>query len=231
MQTVLTQPEHCSHSGLLHRGWTDAAIVKFLKAPDKEVPNPYYRKSPPMKLYSLERVEAVEKSTEYQEFYTHNKTRRDASAKAVKTKREKLLKQVARWEIYIHPRHLEEVVRDAVTTFNSYRPDRSDEGFSYEPARTDSDKEFLNRITVNFLRHQCTPYERRLDDITGKVGTREAYILLNECIYRRISELYPELKPECNRQLEDKITKLMTDPLFNSMYVQQAVGQTDLGKF
>lgn len=219
MQTVLTQPEFCSHGGLLHRGWTKSAIEKFLATHDKEVPNPHYPKSYPMKLYLLERVVKAETSQEYQDFCGRNRTRREASVKAIKTKQNNLLKQVARWEIYIQPQHLEDVMHDAIKSYNSVRVDRSEDGFPYEPASMNSDKEFLKRIVVNFLRHCCSPYERRLDEITGKVGTKEAYILLNHRIYKRISELYPELKDECDRQFEEKTLKTASDP----MYIQEVV--------
>lgn len=204
MQTILTQPDHCSHSTLLRRGWTEAGIRRFLIAPDKTVPNPHYSHGADMKLYSLARVESIEKSTGYIFFCEINKKRKQGSANAVRTKKEKLLRRVAGWDIYIPRQNLTDAIQDAILSYNGRIVDRSEDGFIYEPASINSDKEFLYRITVNFLRHRCSPYERQLVEIAGKVGTKEAYILLNQNIFKKISEIFPELQAECDRQLEFK---------------------------
>ncbi len=205
IQTGTTQPEYCSHNALLRRGWTETGIKRFLNTPDKIVPNPHYRNSADMKLYLLLRVESTEQSMEYKSFCEKNKGRKEAASKAVRTKKEKLLRRVADWEIYIPRQHLTDVIQDAIGSYNNMKSDRSDDGFLFEPATIHSDKEFLYRITVNFLRHRCNSYERQLGEIAGKVGTKDAYILLNQNIFQRISEIYPELQAECDRQLADKI--------------------------
>ncbi len=233
MQTILTitqpQPDHCSHSTLLHRGWTETGIQMFLKTPDKTVPNPHYRSGADMKLYLFSRVESIEQGMEYKAFCEKNWKRKVGSANAVMTKKKKLLHRVAGWDIYISRQHLPEVIQDAISSYNGRKADRSDEGFIYEPASIQSDKEFLYRITVNFLRHRCSPYERRLDEIVGKVGTKEAYILLNQNIFKKISEIYPELLGECDRQLEEKI-RLHLEAA-NNLYVQKVDGQTGIAEF
>jgi len=158
-----------------------------------------------MKLYLLSRVEAIESSAEYQSFCEVNKNRKKGSFNAVRTKREKLLHQVVGWNIYIPPQHLTEVVQEAISSYNDRRSDRSEDGFLNDFATLNSGEEFLNRITVNYLRHRCSPYERKLTEIAGKVGTKEAYILLNQSIFKKIAERYPTLEAECDRQLEEKI--------------------------
>lgn len=179
-----------------------------------------------MKLYLISRVEAIEQGSEYKQFCETNKKRKDASIKAVKTKREKLLSRVAGWNIYIPRQNLADVIQDAISSYNERKVDRSDEGFIYDPASNHSSKEFLYRITVNFLRHRCSPYERKLVDIAGKVGKKEAYILLNQNIFKKISEIYPELQAECDRQLEDKI-RLHLEAA-NNLYVQKTEGQRQI---
>ncbi|MDP2846069.1 MAG: hypothetical protein Q8N79_08385 [Candidatus Methanoperedens sp.] len=161
-----------------------------------------------MKLYLISRVESTEQGTEYKSFCEQNKKRKEGSANAVRTKRGKLLRRVAGWNIYIPRQHLSEVIQEAISSYNDRKADRSDEGFIYESASFQSDKEFLYRITVNFLRHRCSPYERQLVEIAGKVGTKEAYILLNQNIFKKISQVYPELQSECDRQLEFKCLSL-----------------------
>jgi len=62
----------------------------------------------------------------------------------------------------------------------------------------------LRRITVNHLRHNLSDYDRRLDDLFGKVGKSEAYIILNRKIYTSIADTYPDLAEECERQMYRK---------------------------
>ena len=171
-----------------------------------------------MKLYLISRVESTEQSMEYKSFCEKNRKRKEGSVNAVRTKRGKLLRCVAGWNIYIPRQNLPEVIQEAIASYNERKADRSDEGFIYEPASIQSGKEFLYRITVNFLRHRCSPYERKLTEIAGKVGTKEAYILLNQNIFKRISEIYPEFQVECDRQLEDKIRQHLEGG--NNLYVQ-----------
>lgn len=204
------EPEFCAKSTLKQRGWTDTAIERFLGDHDKEVPNPYYKSAAPMKLYKLSRVEEAEQSQAFLHFKAQSKPRQEASQKALTTKRKNLLRKVTEMEIYIQRKNLEDIITDAVKAYNSFKSCMADErgDFDYQQATVNSDKEFLNRITVNYLRHRCSPYEKILDKIEGKVGTKEAYTLLNEKIFQKIGETFPELKAECDRQLEEKIMGL-----------------------
>lgn len=56
-----------SVAGLKSRGWTDSLIKTFLGEPDKLARNPHYSSSAPMRLYLLERVEAVERTPAFLE--------------------------------------------------------------------------------------------------------------------------------------------------------------------
>lgn len=199
--------EYCSKSTLKLSGWTEVMIDRFLSTPDKEVPNPYYKSAAPMKLYKLSRVEAIESSQEFIDFKEKGKPRQEASEKAIKTKTVNLLTKVSQMDIFITRKNFEDIVKDAVDSYNTFKSNMAmeREDFDYQQASINSDKQFLNRITVNFLRYRCTPYERMLDRITGKVGKKEAYALLNQRIFNKIAEMYPELKSECATQLEQRI--------------------------
>lgn len=212
-QTIIEppKPEFCSKSTLKLRGWTEMAIERFLGTHDKEAPNPYYKSAPPMKLYLLSRAESIESSPEYLCFKTKSKSRQESSQKALKTKRHNLLRKVAKMEIFIQRKNIEDTIHDAVKSYNDFKSNMACErgDFDYQPASTNSDKEFLTRITVNFLRHRCSQYEKILDRIAGKVGKNEAYALLNERIFKQIAQMYPELTEECDRQLSEKIIGIM----------------------
>ena len=214
-QTIIVSPkqEFCSKSGLKHRGWTDVAIERFLGTHDKEAENPHYKSAPPMKLYKLIRVESIEASQDYLCFKTKSKSRCESSQKALTTKRHNLLRKVAKMEIFIQRKHIEEIFEDAVESYNNFKSNMAceREDFDYVPASINSDRSFLHRITVNFLRHRCSPYETILDRISGKVGKQEAYALLNERIFKQIAGMYPELEEECDRQLAEKIMENQYD--------------------
>jgi hypothetical protein len=64
-------------------------------------------------------------------------------------------------------------------------------------ARRNSDPEFLQRITINYIRHQHSEYDEQLEHIFGKVGTAEAYLALNRKIADAIEEKYPVLREAC----------------------------------
>ncbi|MEU5039793.1 hypothetical protein [Streptomyces griseorubiginosus] len=59
---------HLSAAGLRARGWTAGMIRRLLGEPDLRQANPYFRKAPPTRLYSVERIEAVERSEEFRAF-------------------------------------------------------------------------------------------------------------------------------------------------------------------
>ena len=67
--------------------------------------------------------------------------------------------------------------------------------FDFEPADpTASDKDFLHRITTNYLRHECTSYENELYKLFGKTGVNEAHDILQRRINDEIRRVYPQLK-------------------------------------
>jgi hypothetical protein len=51
--------------GLKERGWTESMIRDLLGRPDLRVDNPYYKSAAPMRLWRLQRAEAIEASPEF----------------------------------------------------------------------------------------------------------------------------------------------------------------------
>ena len=69
-------------------------------------------------------------------------------------------------------------------------------------AAKDAPAEFLERITVNFIRHNLTAYDRALEEVAGRVGIASAVQSKDLLSHRRaIGESYPALADECSRQL------------------------------
>ncbi len=62
--------------------------------------------------------------------------------------------------------------------------------FSKTASPNDS-PEFLSRIARNYIRHELTDYEERLDALFAKVGNESAYNRLKTRINEAISEVYP----------------------------------------
>lgn len=176
------------------RGWTDFLIRHFLKAPDLTVDNPHYKCASPMSLYLIERVERIEATDGFKAMMQSASIRKKKVGKAVDTKRSRIMTYVESMRVDVPDIPKEELFKRAVASYNNFRSmkaSRRDEWF--EPATVDSDEHFLNRISKNYLRHQCTKYETELGRIFGKVGVDEAYMKLKEKINGAIDEKYPFL--------------------------------------
>jgi len=172
------------HSTLINRGWTKKSIDLFLPTPDKTVPNPNYKKTT-SKLYDLSKVESIEKSNEFKLFQEKNAKKVLGSQKAVETKRVALIKYIKDLVIEVPQFDKETITQKACDHYNS-----GYNRYVNQPATPDSDTGFLNRITLNFLRHTMTDYEKQLNTIWGKVGNSEAYQLLKEKVNNAIKEKY-----------------------------------------
>jgi hypothetical protein len=203
---MLQAEEYYSKTNLKVRGWTDKAIEIFLKSHDKESKNPYYSSASPMKLYSILRVENVEKTTIFKEYKNKNEKKRKSSQQAVITKKEKILNYIKNINIELKKEDYNSILKKAINSYNIFKEEISlrREYFDFQPATLNSDEEFLMRIFVNYIRHKLTNYDEDIEKIFGKVGKIEAYYLLNKKIYNKISEVYPSLKTECEKQLLSK---------------------------
>lgn len=206
MELKEKQGLYISKSGLKYRGWTDKAISTFLPTHDKEAKNPHYSKSPPMRLYLITRVSDVEQTDAYKQFTEGNKSRVIGAAKATSTKKNRLLNEVSMWDISLKCKPVEVVIQDAIRSYNNFHEELlSERGHDYTEASPSSGVEFLNRITVNYIRHNLSYYDEKLERLFGKVGKMEAYIILNKKIYAKIGDIYPVLSEECKRQLDRKL--------------------------
>ena len=187
---------------LLARGWTRSLIARFLSQPDRTVGNPHYRCAADMKLYSLARVEQIEATPEFRAARAKLAGRRAGAARATATKLQKTLDLAARTRIpTLRPLDREAVIEKACANFNSRLRQREwDWGLDSRDATPDSDPSFLARITVNYLRHKLTPYDRTLDRLAGRVGVGDACDVIRARVYEAIRVAYPWLAAECDRQ-------------------------------
>ena len=180
------------------RKWTDALLKKYMSEPDLIKNNPHYGRASKMKLYKISRVESIEKNEHFLIDFQKTILRRKSSAKMVETKKDNLLIEISELPISVEfiPRNeLVPLVIDDYNDRNYYKDDLT---------LRDLDQSTLERLTVNYIRHQLTSYDQCLGLIFSKVGKKEGYRLLIERIYNCISESYPELTRECTLQFRRK---------------------------
>lgn len=192
---------HASKAGLKYRGWTESMIKHFFPEPHLQRPNPHYKSAPPMSLYRMPDIESVEQSEAFQALKSRAVKRRTGAKKAVDTKTEKLLASINK-DVSLPVLKRRRRLHEAIEHYNDRQFERDfDRGdFSSDPANEKSDKKFLDRIQVNYLRHCVSDYENRLEDIYGRVGVSKAYIIIKNRVLDKIGEVYPWLKGECIRQ-------------------------------
>ena len=56
------------------------------------------------------------------------------------------------------------------------------------------DDEFANRISTNYIRHECTNYDMVLGALDGKVGRSKAYEIIKEKVNQTIKNQHEWLK-------------------------------------
>jgi hypothetical protein len=155
-----------------------------------------------MHLYSLSRVEAAEATPQFNDAKGKMAARRaKASVAQIERniqRRKTLLAWVDELEIKIPEIAKDRLREKAVEHFNLRQAER---GRVRDVATLESDPDFIDRIVVNYLRHECSMYERLLDATFGKVGVDEASLRIKERVLDEIASTYPNLGTECMRQL------------------------------
>jgi len=145
-------------------------------------------------LYSIARIEQAEAGAEFAQAQAGVAKRKEAAAKAVETKIAKLMVAIEAMPISVERLSLDRVKKQAIDSYNM-----RNRGESF--ASKDDDPAFLDRITVNFIRHELTQYDSALWAIVGKTGISRAVAEIRRRVYSAIAQAYPYLKAECERQI------------------------------
>ncbi len=128
---------------------------------------------------------------------------RSASSRATADhRRDELLARVQAEPVPVPELPLPDVQRAAIKSYNARVANRGDGGGG--GASEDSDPDFLDRVTVNYLRHELSGYEARLTGLFGQVGRAEATTVVREQVYGAIADTYPDLAMECVRQEDER---------------------------
>jgi hypothetical protein len=199
--------DDCTGTGTLaKRGWTEAAIRKFLGDPDRLAPNPVYRSAAPMRLYSLSRAAAAEATEEWQEWRRRADGRSARSRAAADGKRAALLAEVAALDIRVPVMDFVALTVLAVAHRNIRDADRAEErGWDAFPAEAGNvGQGTLHRWVVNYLRHQMTSYDASLCALYARVGREQAASAIRARVYAVIADAYPVLASEAARQAAER---------------------------
>ena len=175
----LSRNDYIFQSNLLQReGWSKTVLQKLNVEPDLVKRNPM-RRSQNMYLFKISKIEEIEKTPEFLNLKDIVQNRQTAARKAVETKTKNIVNQVQSFPVHVE--RIDNVVDEAIESYNDWNSWKEDfEGFV---SKKNSSKEFLDRITVNFISHELTSYDEDLDKIHGKVGVRKAYGIEREKIF------------------------------------------------
>lgn len=200
----MLKPKRIALTTVRQMGFTDKLINQLLPEPVL-VQNPYYKKASPMKLWDEETVIEATKQQAFIDEQGKRARRQESARKAVETKKKKLKTDMARRgeNIVVKRINLELLKEKTIEAKQRHYDEISYYDCFYENASY-ADKETVNRWMVNYIRHNLTVYDSDLYEISGKVGKNEAYILYFENVLNEIARVYPELKEECQDQIERK---------------------------
>lgn len=188
MESMLTKTQ------LTSRGWTDSLMRRLLGDPDQTKPNPHRRSGPPMRLFAEDRVAAAETLPEFQARLKAKASRSEGARKAVQTRRNNDLAWCEAVRFTIRRLPIEKVRRDAVRAYEHSGIER----FGVRDAGDGQD--FLDRITVNYIRHHLTDYDVAIDGMRGRMSQADIYTAMKNRVLAAIADAYPSLAAECQRQ-------------------------------
>lgn len=187
---------------LSERGWTDSLIKQFLGEPDGRRAHGRYH-STMIRLYDLRRVEAAEQTAAFADARAKAERRRAAGKKGAET-RHKIEAE--------RPERLMDEARSISTEVKLVPPDvvrlkavqHYEVHVGREPVTPDAAQSFLDRITVNYIRHVLTDYDDHLTHLELWGGDWRHAACIRERIFEAIAEAYPRLAEECHRQMAER---------------------------
>ena len=180
----------------LSKRWSLKLIEKYYPMCSKVKVNPHYKCAPPMQLYDISKVKMIESTDDFKADYEKTAKRKDAALIRARKKRKELVMYANGIKINIPTMPKDKLIRKACNHYNRWHSFKQECNYEYDHcmATPSSNEEFLKRITINYLRHQCTVYENELDKFYGKVGKQEAHDALKERINEAIKQKYEWLR-------------------------------------
>lgn len=206
------------------RGWSPKLITNFLGDPDDVKPLGKYCEE---HLYFLPRIEKIEKLEDFKKSQAKYLTRRNAGKQAAKNQAQKRIEAARTMIIRVRRLAEDEVLEAAIEHYNFrrrrvYYDDWDDAPYESLPADPNSDLRVLERITVNYIRHNLTSYDSKLFQQRGRIGGDEAVPIIRRRVFEEIACAYPQLADECDRQMLSRglITQTEIENKYKADYEQ-----------
>lgn len=174
--------------------WSNSLIEKHCPQCSLEKPNPQYKRGSPMQLYEVGKIRYIESTDAFKADYQKVLKRKIAARERAQRKREEMKMYANGVQIKIPDIEKNKLIEKACCHYNSWK-EWKEGGWDGEwRATPSSDESFLKRITINYLRHECTCYDKELEKFFKKVGVHEAHDLLRERINEAIKQKYEWLR-------------------------------------
>lgn len=160
-------------------------------------------------LYHPMRVYNIEGTRKFKELSAKYLQRKKKAKEVSNNRKNSVIERAQTLPIKVVVSDYKTVMRKAIEHWN-YRQEerclnRMWQEFDFQYATMDSDQSFLERITVNYIRHNLTCYDRLLNSHNGTTGKYEAIRILQARIYDEIAKAYPAFAEECQRQKAAKL--------------------------
>jgi len=172
-----------SRHGLFKKNWNNELIKKYLKYPDISLKDERIRIGKEAHLFSLCRVEYMETLPEIQEQLKINQELRTEASNYTSIN---VVIDSIDFNIEIVPIGI--LINKAVDYFNELKI------IGTEPIDKSSAPDKLERVCMNYLRHNCSSYEEQFNLIFDVADYTVACSLLKKRVNNEIKKLYPNLK-------------------------------------
>jgi hypothetical protein len=168
-------------------------VRDLLGEEDQRRRNPWYGSAAPVRLWSWKRVLAAEATGDFAARREAVARRQRAARDAARVRAQRLREWAETVVITVGRMPVGVAMARATESYNRWHQ-------TEDPAGPWSDDAFLARITVNFLRHESTPYDDEMAACRGLPGVRRAQSIVRARVLAAIGEAYPALAKECERQ-------------------------------
>jgi hypothetical protein len=199
---VVDRSELWNLKELRTRGWTPAMVRTLLGKEDELRRNPFYRRAAPQRLYARERVLAAEGTPNFEAARAKSLCRAERGRTIADRKKEALLTEIGQLKIAVTMLDEKTLHKRAIAHYER----RQSAGDHHAFCRPDGP--MLERITVNYIRHQLTHYDQHLADLFGRIGKEAGVFAVRQRVYAAIAAAYPALAAECERQLDERRVEL-----------------------
>jgi len=196
--------EFITASKLKERGWTHMLIKKFASLPDDYAANYMHPGGAPVRLYRVDRINAIEGSEDFRQAKAQSIKRQAAAVTGKSTKRETALNWLASLDgPKLPPAPRDELTRLAVGWYNESNAWRGD----CERWWTgDESADYLAPIEVDYILHQINAYETKLQRAIAKLPQPEDLALIRGKLLTAIARSFPWLARECARRKSGSVS-------------------------